>query len=80
MRETLKAMIQVQTLKDEGLTNVAIGQRLRIHRETVAAYLTKMQQARDEGRPIDDVVTRRSRRSMMEPFLNHIRERLSDYP
>ncbi|SDX05145.1 hypothetical protein SAMN04489725_1411, partial [Alicyclobacillus hesperidum] len=28
MRETLKAMIQVQTLKDEGLTNVAIGQRL----------------------------------------------------
>ncbi|WP_284228114.1 hypothetical protein, partial [Alicyclobacillus hesperidum] len=48
--------------------------------ETVAAYLTKMQQARHEGRPIDDVVTRRSRRSMMEPFLNHIRERLSDYP
>ena len=80
MRETLKTMIQVQTLKDEGLTNVAIGQKLGIHRETVAAYLTKMQQARDEGRPLEDVAIRRSRKSMIEPFLNHIRERLHDYP
>lgn len=80
MRETLKTMIQVQTLKDEGLTNVAIGEKLGIHRETVAAYLTKMQQARDEGRPLDDIVITRSRRSMIEPFLYHIRERLSDYP
>ncbi|KRW92829.1 hypothetical protein SD51_00570 [Alicyclobacillus tengchongensis] len=80
MRETLKTMIHVQTLKDEGLTNVAIAEKLGIHRETVATYLTKMQQARDEGRPLDDIVITRSRRNVIEPFLYHIRERLSDYP
>jgi len=73
-------MIQVEKLKNEGLSNVAIARDLGIHRETVASYLFRVEKARDEGKPIEDLVVTRARASIVEPFLNYMQQRLNDYP
>lgn len=73
-------MIQVETLKNEGLSNIAIARHLGIHRETVARYLSKVEQARLDGKPIGDLVVTRARSSIVGPFLDYMRQRLDDYP
>lgn len=73
-------MIQVEKLKNEGLSNVSIARNLGIHRETVASYLSRVEKARVEGRPIEDLVVTRARGSIVEPFLDYMRQRLNDYP
>ena len=80
MRETLTTMIQVEKLKNEGLSNAAIARDLGIHRETVASYLSRVEKARFEGRPIEDLVVTRARASIVEPFLEYMKQRLNDYP
>ena len=80
MRETLKTMIQVQTLKNEGLTNKAIGERLGIHRQTVGKYLGQMQQVRLQGREMDYTASHRVRPRLIDPYLEYIRRRLEAYP
>jgi DNA-binding CsgD family transcriptional regulator len=52
MQKTYTIMIQVNTLKSEGLNNTDIAKRVGIHRETVAKYLKIIEKAREAGTPL----------------------------
>ncbi len=80
MRETLMTMIQVRTLKNEGLSQTAIAQRLGLHRQTVARYLERMDQAEEAGQPLETVACRAARDHAIDPYLDHLRTRLTAYP
>lgn len=73
-------MIQVQLLKDEGLSQTAIAERLGIHRETVARYLKKIAEARASGEPVETAACRQARPHIMDSFLGHLPTRLEAYP
>lgn len=80
MRETLESMIQVQTLKNEGLSNSAIARKVGLHRQTVARYLAVMEDARNDGRGIEKFAEIRKRKRLIEPYVEYLRERLEAYP
>jgi transposase len=73
-------MIQVRTLKDEGLTQTAIAERLGLHRQTVARYLERMEQAENSGQPIETIACRAARVHAIDPYLEHLRTRRTAYP
>lgn len=80
MRETLRLMIQVDGLKREGLTAQAIAERTGLHRQTVAKYLAQLEQARDQGTPLETIATRGRRRCPIDPYVPYLHERLTTYP
>ena len=81
MRKTYKTMIQILTLKSEGLSNTAIANRLGLHRQTVAKYLQYSKQVRDSGQPLEELLQQPIRRQrMIDPYLDYLKERLRQFP
>jgi transposase len=82
MQKTYTTMIQVQTLKSQGLSNTSIAARLGIHRQTVATYLKLLEQVRENGTPLASIIPQKGghRRRKIEPYQDYILERLANYP
>jgi transposase len=74
-------MIQVLTLKSEGLSNCAIANRLGIHRQTVAKYLKLSEEARESGAPIEELLPKHNlRKRIIDPYLEYMKTRLEEFP
>ncbi|AEJ38699.1 hypothetical protein TPY_0498 [Sulfobacillus acidophilus TPY] len=58
-------------MKDEGLSQTAIAERLGLHRQTVARYLERMDQAQKSGYPLETVACRTARAHAIDPYLEH---------
>lgn len=82
MQKTYTSMIQVQTLKSEGLSNSVIARKVGLHRETVAKYLKILEVGRRTGTPLHDLIPKKGghRPRIIDPFLDYIYNRLEKYP
>lgn len=82
MKDAFTTMIQLETLKSEGLKNTQIAKRLNIHRETVAKYLKLLEESRITGVPIGELLPKKGghRPRLIEPYMDHIQKRLADFP
>lgn len=81
MKGTYETMIQLQTYKNEGLSNIAIAKRLGLHRETVAKYLRILEEARETGVKLESLFVKKTTRSrMIDPHMDYIRDRLLEFP
>lgn len=74
MQKTYTSMIQVQTLKSEGLSNSVIARKVGLHRETVAKYLKILEVGRRTGTPLHDLIPKKGghRPRIIDPFLDYI--------